>query len=81
MNVTMKHETLSNGYAPIYKLSFTYLERQNSNDLYKLSQLYDLVVKYQGQVNVMLVCDTPSNDHVPTYKILLTDLESEEIMA
>ena len=35
-------------------------------------QLIDLKVKGQGQMNVMMVCDTPCYGHAPTYQISLT---------
>ena len=41
MNVTIKHETSSNYYAPTYKISLTHHERQKSNGPHKLSQLFD----------------------------------------
>ena len=36
--------------------------------------LFDLLVKGQGQTNVMMVRETPSYSHIPTYQISLTYL-------
>ena len=79
MNVMMVHNTLSNSHAPIYQISFTYLEWQKSYGPHKLRQLYDLGVKCQGQMNVMMVCGTPSNGHAPTYQISLTNIERQTL--
>ena len=73
MNVMMVHCTPSNGHAPTYKISLTYLERQKSNGPHKLLHLFDLGVKGQGLTNVMMVCDTPSYaSHSLTYLSLKT---------
>ena len=58
MNAMMVHDTLSNGHAPIYQISLTYLRRQKSYGPYQLRQLFDFGVK--GQMNVMMVHDTQS---------------------
>ena len=36
--------------------------------------LFDLLVKGQGQTNVMMVRETPYYSHIPTYQISLTYL-------
>ena len=74
MNVIMVHNTLSNGYAPQYKISLIYLERQESYGPNKLNKLFDLGVKGHGQMNVMMLRDTLSYGHTPTYQISLTYL-------
>jgi hypothetical protein len=61
------------GHAPTYQISLTYLKRQNSYGpdktiLYK-KQLFDLEVKDQGPMKVIMVCDTPPYGHAPTYQI------------
>ena len=45
MNVMIVHSTLSNDYAPTYKISLIYLERQNNYGPYKLRQVFDLGFK------------------------------------
>ena len=72
MIVIMVHDTLSNGHAPTYQISLTYLERQKSYGPYRIHQLFDLWVKGQGQMNVTMVRDTPSYDLTSTYQISLT---------
>ena len=69
MNVMMVHSTLSNCHAPTYNISLTYLERQKSYGPDKLLQLFDLLVKCQGQTKAMTARTTPFNGHTPTYQI------------
>ena len=38
-------------------------------------QLFDLEVKGQGPIKVIMVCDKPPYGHAPTYEISLTYLE------
>ena len=57
----------------------TYLERQKcygqgKKILFK-KQLFDLEVKGQVPMKVIMVCDTPPYGHPPTYQISLTYLE------
>ena len=40
-------------------------------------QLFDLEVKGQGPMKVIMVCDTPPYGHAPTYQISLTYLERQ----
>ena len=78
MNVLMVHYTLSNGDAPIYHISLTYIGRQTTYGLYKFRQLFDLGVKEQGQTNYgMMVHDTSSKGYAPIYQISLTYLERQ----
>ena len=77
MNVMMASDTSSNGDAPTYQISLTYLEWQTSYDPNKILPLFDLGVKSQGQMNVMMVRDTSSYDDVPKYQISLTYLERQ----
>jgi hypothetical protein len=51
------------GHAPTYQISLTYLERQkcygpDKKILFK-KQLFDLEVKGQGLMKVIMVCGTP----------------------
>jgi hypothetical protein len=60
----------------------TYLERQKCYDpdkkiLFK-KQLFDLEVKGQGPMKVIMVCDTPPYGHATTYQISLTYLERQK---
>jgi hypothetical protein len=41
-------------------------------------QLFDLEVKGQGPMKVIMVRDTPPYDHAPTYQIPLTYLERQK---
>ena len=41
-------------------------------------QLFDLEVKGQGLMKVIMVCDTPPYGHAPTYQISLTYLERQK---
>jgi hypothetical protein len=41
-------------------------------------QLFDLEVKGQGPMKVIMVRDTPPYDHAPTYQISLTYLERQK---
>ena len=59
------------GHTPTYQISLTYLERQKCYDpdkkiLFK-KQLFDLEVKGQGPMEVIMVCDTAlwSCTHIP----------------
>ena len=82
MTVMMVHNTLSNGRTLIYQRSLTYLKRQKKYSPYKFGQLFDLGVKYQGQINyVMMEHDTSSNGHAPIYQMSLTYLERQKVMA
>ena len=54
-------------YPCTYQISLTYLERQTRS----FFPLLDLGVKGQGQMNVMMVRNTPSNGDAPTYQISL----------
>ena len=61
------------GYAPTYQISLTYLERKkcygpDKKILFK-KQLFDLEVKGQGPMKVIMVCDTPPYGHASTYQI------------
>ena len=80
MNVMMIHDTSPklNGHTSTYQISLTYLERQKCYGLYKLPQLFDLGVKGQGQMNVLIVSDAPSYGHTHTYQISLTYLERKK---
>ena len=67
------------GHTPTYQISLTYLERQKCYDpdkkiLFK-KQLFDLEVKGQGPMEVIMVCDTLPYGHAPTYQISLTYLK------
>jgi hypothetical protein len=60
----------------------TYLERQKcygqgKKILFK-KQLFDLEVKGQGPMKVIMVRDTPPYGHAPTYQISLTYLERKK---
>ena len=66
-------DTLPYGHAPTYQISLTYLERQKcygpeKQILFK-KQLFDLEVKGQGPLKVIMVRDTPPYSHAPTYQI------------
>ena len=67
----MVHDTLPYDHAPTYQIPLTYLERQcygpDKKILFK-KQLFDLEVKGQGSMKVIMVRDTPPHDHAPTYK-------------
>jgi hypothetical protein len=70
------------GHAPTYQISLTYLERQkcygtDKKILFK-KQLFDLEVKGQGSMKVIMVCDTPPYGHAHTYQISLTYLERQK---
>ena len=78
----MVHDTAAYGHAPTYHLSLTYLERQNiygpdKKILFK-KQLFDLEVKGQGPMKVIMVPNTPPYGHAPTYEISLTYLERQK---
>ena len=71
-----------NGHAPTYQISLTYLERQkcygpDKKILFK-KHLFDLEVKGQGPMQVIMVTDTPPYGHAPTYQISLTYLERQK---
>jgi hypothetical protein len=70
------------GHAPTYQLSVTYLERQkcygpDKKILFK-KQLFDLEVKGQGPMKVIMFRYTPPYVHAPTYEISLTYLERQK---
>ena len=76
------HDTPPYGHAPTYQISLTYLERQkyygpDKKILFK-KQLFDLDVKGQGIMKVIVVRDTPPYGHAPTYRISLTYLERQK---
>ena len=75
----MVHDTPSNGHAPIYQISLTYLERQKSYDPDIFHRVFfQLGVKGQCHMKVIMVRDTPSYGRTPTYQISLTYLERKE---
>jgi hypothetical protein len=80
--VIMVRDTPPYGHAPTYQLSLTYLERQKCYGLDKKilfkKQLFDLEVKGQGPLKVIMVRDTPPYGHAPTYQISLTYLERQK---
>ena len=43
-------------------------------------QLFDLEVKGQGPMKVIMVRDTPPYGHAPTYQISLTYLERQKML-
>jgi hypothetical protein len=43
-------------------------------------QLFDLEVKGQGPMKVIMVCDTPPYGHAPTYQISLTYLKRQKML-
>ena len=49
-NVMIVHNTLSNGHAPTYQISLTYLERQKSYGQDKLRQLFLLYLTMGSKV-------------------------------
>jgi hypothetical protein len=66
-------DTLPFGHAPTYQISLTYLEKQkcyspDKKILFK-KQLFDLEVKGQGTMKVIMVCDTLPYGHASTYQI------------
>jgi hypothetical protein len=76
MKVITVRDTLFYGYAPTYQISLTYIERQkyygpDKKILFK-KQLFDLEVKGQGPMKVIMVGDTLLYGHAPTYQISLT---------
>ena len=80
--VMMVRDTPPYGHAPTYQISLTYLERQKSYGpekkiLFK-KQLFDLEVKGQGPMKVIMVRDTLAYGHAPTYQISLTYLERQK---
>jgi hypothetical protein len=69
MKVIMVRNTPPYGHAPTYQISLTYLERQkcygpDKKILFK-KQLFDLEVKGQGLMKVIMVCHTPPYGHAP----------------
>ena len=67
------HDTPPYSHAPTYQISLTYLERQKcygpeKKILFK-KQLFDLEVKGQGPMKVIMACNTPPYGHAPTYQI------------
>jgi hypothetical protein len=72
MKVITVRDTPTYGHAPTYQI-LTNLKRQkcygpNKKILFK-KQLFDLEVKGQGLMKVIMVCDTPPYGHAPTYQI------------
>ena len=67
----------SNLDVPTYQISPTRHERQTSYGPDNFFPLFDLGVKGQGQMNVMMVHNTPSNGDAPTYQISLPYLERQ----
>jgi hypothetical protein len=72
-NVITVRDTPPYGHAPTYQISLTYLERQkcygpDKKILFK-KQLFDLEVKGQGLMKVIMVHDTPPYGHALTYQI------------
>ena len=61
------------GHAPTYQISLTYLERQKiygpDKKILFIKHLFDLEVKGQGLVNVIMVHDAPPYGYAPTYQI------------
>jgi hypothetical protein len=75
-------DILPYGHAPTYQISLICLERQkcygpDKKILFK-KQLFDLEVKSQGPMKVIMVRDTPPYGHAPTYEISLTYLERQK---
>jgi hypothetical protein len=82
MKVIMVHDTSPYGHAPTYQISLTYLERQkfygpDKKILYK-KPLFDLEVKGQGPIKIIMVRYTPPYGHAPSYQISLTYLERQK---
>ena len=69
----MVHDTPLYGHAPTYQISLTYLERQKKyvpdKKILSKKPLFDLEVKGQGPMKVIMVRDTPPYGHAPTYQI------------
>jgi hypothetical protein len=82
MKVIMVRDTPPYGHVPTYQLSLTYLERQKCYGLDKKilfkKQLFDLKVKGQGPMKVIMVRHTPPYGHAPTYQLSLTYLERQK---
>ena len=79
MKVITVCDTLLYSHAPTYQISLTYLKRQkyygpDKKILFK-KQLFDLEVKGQGPMKVIMVRDALFYGHAPTYQISLTYLE------
>jgi hypothetical protein len=73
MKDIMVRDTPPYGHAPTYQISLPYLEKQkcygpDKKIIFK-KQLFDLEVKGQGHMKVIMVCDTPPYGHTPTYQI------------
>ena len=69
------------GHAPTYQILWP-ISRQkccgpNKKILFK-KQLFDLEVKDQGPMKVIVVRDTPPYGHAPTYQLSLTYLERQK---
>ena len=80
--VIMVRDTSPYGHAPTYQISLTYHERQkfyspDKKILYK-KPLFDLEVKGQGPIKIIMVRYTPPYGHAPTYQISLTYLERQK---
>ena len=67
MKVMIVRNTPANGDTHNYQISLHYLERQTSYGQDKILPLFNLGVKGQGQMNNMMVRNTPSNSDAPTY--------------
>ena len=80
--VFMVCDTPPYGHAPTYQISLTYLEGQKCYGLDKKilfkKQLFDLEVKGQGPIKVIMVHNTPPYGQAPTYQISLTYFEKQK---
>jgi uncharacterized short protein YbdD (DUF466 family) len=81
MKVITVRDTLFYGHAPTYQISLDYIERKkyygpDKKILFK-KQLFDLEVKGQGHMKVIMVRDTLLYGHATTYQISLTYLERQ----
>jgi hypothetical protein len=81
MKVITVRDTLFYGHAPTYQISLTYIERQkyygpDKKILFK-KEIFDLEVKGQGHMKVIMVRDTLLYGHAPTYQLSLTYLEKQ----
>ena len=52
----------------------------NIIDLSRKKQVFDLEVKGQGPIKVIMVCDKPPYGHATTYQISLTYLERQKMV-
>ena len=71
--VIMVRDTPPYGHTPTYQISLTYLERQKcygpDKKILLKKQSFDLEVKGQGSMKVIMVCDKPPYGHALTYQI------------